>query len=300
MVTDPSVAPEEVIRDADAAMYRAKERGRSRFELFDEESRRRAIARIEFEGAIRQAVERGQLRVRYQPRVALNAVTGAPWLDAQVHWQHPRRGLLGPTEFMPLADGTGMAIPIGRFAVEHALDTFARWRASRPDIRLSLGLSSRQLRDPSLAPALREAVQAGQVEPAAICLEVPEVAVGEDPEAVTATLRALKGIGVGLALSGFGSGAASFSHLRRLPIDALKIHASLVMAVRRSEADASIVGALVRLGHALGLDVVADGVETEAQLDRLRELGCDHAQGGPIGPPMTGERVESVLVAEVT
>jgi diguanylate cyclase (GGDEF)-like protein len=300
MVADPSVSPEAVIRDADAAMYRAKERGHSHFELFDEESRRRAIARIEFEGAIRQAVERGQLRLRYQPMIALNTFTDALWVDAQVHWQHPRRGLLGPAEFMPLADGAGMAIPIGRFALEHALVKFARWRASRPDLRLSLGLSARQLRDPSLASAIREAVQAGKVDPAAICLEVPEGAVGEDPEAVTAALRALKAIGVGLALSDFGAGAATYSHLRGLPVDALKIHASLVRAVGRSEADASIVGALVALGHALGLDVVADGVETEAQLDRLRELGCDYAQGGPIGPPVTGERFEALLVAEVT
>ena len=300
MVADPSVSPETVIRDADAAMYRAKERGRSRYELFDEQARRRAVARIELEAGIRQAVERGELHVHYQPRIALNASTDVPWLDAQVHWQHPRRGPLGPTEFMPLAEDSGMAIPIGRFALEHALVQFACWRASKPDLRLSLGLSPRQLRDPRLASALTDAmIQAGGVDPAAICLEIPEGAVGEDPEAVTAALGALRATGVRLALSDFGSSTASLSSVRRLPIDAVNIHESFVKALGRSEQDGLIVGALVALGHALGLAVVAGGVETGAQLDRLRELGCDSAQGRLIGPPVTGEQAEALLIARV-
>ena len=150
MVADPSVPPETVIREADAAMYRAKERGRSRFELFDEESRRRAIARIELEAELRQAVDRDQLRLQYQPRIALNEFTDVLWVDAQVHWEHPRRGLLGPEEFMPVADATGSAAAISRFAIEHALHQLAHWRAAKPDMRLSLGMSARQLRDDGL------------------------------------------------------------------------------------------------------------------------------------------------------
>ncbi len=298
MVGDPAVSPETVIREADAAMYRAKERGRSRYELFDEESRQRAVARIELERAIRQAVERGQLRVHYQPMVVLNSFRDVLWVDAQVHWQHPRRGLLGPAEFMPLAEAIGMATPIGRFALEHALVQFASWRESRPDMRLSLSLSSRQLRDPTLASVLSDAIRAAGVDPGTICLEVPEGAVGEDPGAVTATLRTLKATGVRLALRDFGSGAASFSRLRGLPIDAIKIHDSFVKALGESDEDAPILGALVELGHALGLAVVADGVETAAQLEQLRELGCDGAQGDLIGPPVTGEQAQ-VLLAEV-
>jgi diguanylate cyclase (GGDEF)-like protein len=299
MVGDPAVSPETVIREADAAMYRAKERGRSRYELFDEESRQRAVARIELERAIRQAVERGQLRVHYQPMVVLNSFRDVLWVDAQVHWQHPRRGLLGPAEFMPLAEAIGMATPIGRFALEHALVEFASWRESRPDMRLSLSLSSRQLRDPSLASVLSGAIRAAEVDPGTICLEVPEGAVGEDPGAVRATLRTLKATGVRLALRDFGSGAASFSRLRGLPIDAIKIHDSFVKALGKSDEDAPILGALVELGHALGLAVVADGVETAAQLEQLRELGCDGAQGDLIGPPVTGEQAQALLVAEV-
>ena len=299
MVTDPTVSPETVIREADAAMYRAKERGRSRFELFNEESRRRAVARIELETAVRQAVERGQLRVRYQPRIPLNAFTRALWVDAQVHWQHPRRGLLGPAEFMPLAEATGMAIPIGSYALEHAIVQFGCWHASKPDMRLSVALSSQQLHDANLTSVLSDAIRAGHVDPSTICLEVPEGAVGEDPDALTATLRTLKATGVRLALRDFGSGAASFSRLRELPIDAITIHQTFVKSLAESSQDASIVGALVELGHALGLAVVADGVDTQAQLERLRELGCDGAQGDLIGVPLTGEQAEALLVAEV-
>ena len=160
MVADPTVAAETIIREADAAMYRAKERGRSRFELFDEESRLRGIARIELEAAIRQAVDRGQLRLHYQRRIALGEFRHVPWVDAQVHWQHPRRGLLGPAEFMPLAEETGMAVPIGQFALEHAVAQLASWRASRPGTRLSLGISSRQARDANLASVVREVIRA--------------------------------------------------------------------------------------------------------------------------------------------
>ncbi len=299
MVADPTVSPETVIREADAAMYRAKERGRSRFELFDEESRRRAVAGIELEGAIREAVHRGELRLHYQPRISLNAFADVRWVDAQVHWQHPRRGLLGPAEFMALAEDTGMAIPIGRFALEHALVELGSWCAYRPDMRLSLALSPGQLRDPSLASLLSDAIRAAEVDPGAIYLEVPEGAVGEDPEAVTATLRTLKATGVRLALRDFGSGAASFSRLRQLPIDLIKIHEGFVKTLGESDEDASIVGALVELGHALGLGVIADRVDTEAQLEQLRKLGCDGAQGDLIGPAMTGEQAQALLVAEI-
>ena len=299
MVADPSVPPETVIREADAAMYRAKERGRSRFELFDEDSRRRAIARIELEAELRQAVDRDQLRLQYRPRIALNEVTDVLWVDAQVHWQHPRRGLLDPEEFMPVADATGSATAILRFALEHALHRLAHWRTSKPEMRLSLGMSARQLRDASLESVLSDAINASGVAPGAVCLEIPEGAVGEDPEAVTETLRALEETGVRLALSDFGSGAAPFSRLRQLPIDALKIHRSFIRELGESDEDASIVVALVELGHALGLGVVADGVETEAQLETLRELGCDAAQGDLIGLPATEEQTHALLAAEV-
>jgi diguanylate cyclase (GGDEF)-like protein len=299
MVADPTVAPETIIREADAAMYRAKERGRSRFELFNEDSRRRAVARIELEAAIRRAVPDDQLRVRYRPRIALNQFTDVLWVDAEVHWEHPRRGLLGPEEFMGLAEDTGAAIEIGRFALEQAVTQLARWRAFKPDMRLSLGISARQLRDPNLATAVSDAIDATRVDPGAICLEVPEAGLTEDPDAAIAALRTIKATGVRIALDGFGLGGSSLSRLRELPVDALKIHHSFTHALGDSDEDASIVIALIELGHALGLGVIADGVETETQLEQLRDFGCDAVQGDLIGGPVSGEHTEAVLVAEV-
>ncbi len=297
MVADPTVPADTVIREADAAMYRAKERGRSRYELFDEDSRRRAVARIELEAAIRQAVERSELRVRYQPRIALQHFTAVAWLDAHVFWHRSQHGLIPAEEFMPLAQDTGMAIPIGRFALEHGLAQLARWRESKPDMRLSLSISGRQLRDAKLASALSDALRVTDVDPGAICLEIPEGAVGEDPVAAIAALRSLKATGVRLALGDFGSGACPFTHLRELPIDALRINENFIRPLGESAEDASIVSALIELGHALGLGVVADGVETEAQIEQLRELGCDAAQGRLIGPLVSAEQVEALLVA---
>jgi EAL domain-containing protein (putative c-di-GMP-specific phosphodiesterase class I) len=280
-------------------MYRAKEHGRSRFELFDEDSRRRALARIELETAIRDAVEQRELTVHYQQRIVLHGFTNVTWVDAQVHWQHPRRGLIAPAEFMSLAEDTGTVIPIGRFAIEHALGQLASWRAAKPDMRMSLTISARQLRDANLTSVVSEALRATDVDPGAICLEVPESAVGDDPDAALAALRALKATGVRLALSNFGAGGSSFSRLRELPIDLLKINGTFIRALGESEEDASIVVALIELGHALGLGVVAEGVETEAQLEQLREFGCDAAQGELIGRPVTGEQTEELLIAEV-
>jgi diguanylate cyclase (GGDEF)-like protein len=299
MVANPTVAAETVLREADAAMYRAKERGRSCFELFNEDSRQRAVARIELEAAMRQALERGQLRLHYQPRIGLNRFTDVLWVDAQVQWAHPRRGLLGPTEFMPLAEDTGTAAEIGRFALEHAVTQLARWRASKPDMRLSLAISSQQLRDPNLAVTLSDAIGATGVDPGALCLEVPEASVSDDPEDAIAALRTLKATGVRIALADFGRGGSSLSRLRELPVDALKIHRSFIHELGESDEDASILIALIELGHALGLGLVADGVETEAQLEQLRELGCDAAQGELIGPPVSGEQTEALLVVKV-
>ena len=299
MVADPTVPAETVIREADAAMYRAKEHGRSRFELFDEESRGRALARIELEAAIRQAVEQRELRVHYQQRIALHGFTDVTWVDAQVHWERPGRGLIAPSEFMTLADDTGTAVPIGRFAIEHALEQLASWRKWKPDMRLSLTVSARQLRDADLASVVSAALRANGIDPGAICLEIPESAIGEDPDAAVSALSTLKATGVRLALSNFGSGGSSLSRLRELPIDVLKINGTFIRELGESEEDASIVVALIELGHALGLGIVADGVETQAQLEQLRELGCDAAQGQLIGAPVTREQTEALLVAEV-
>ena len=297
MVADPTVSPETVIREADAAMYRAKDRGRSRFELFDEDSRRRAVERIELEAAIRQAVERRELRVHYQPSLVLHDLCEVTGVEALVRWQHPTRGLISAREFMPVADDIGLVVPIGRFVLDHALAQLARWRTRKPEMTLSLNISWRQLRDPDLPVTLQGALIAYGLHPTAICLEVAESAVAEDPDAAIDSLERLRATGVRIALDDFGSGTSSLSRLRELPIDELKLHESFIGPLGTSPEDASVVGALVDLGHALGLAVVAEGVERESQIEQLRDLGCDAAQGYAIGRPVSEEQLEALLVA---
>jgi diguanylate cyclase (GGDEF)-like protein len=298
MVADPTVSPETILREADAAMYRAKERGRSRYELFDEDSRRRAIERLELEAALAQALDRCELRVHYQPTRLLHdgEVTG---VEALVRWQHPGRGLLAARDFMPMAGDAGLAIPIGRFVVEHALAELARWRAGRPEMTMSLNLSSAQLRDPALPSLMTQAIRAAGLEPSAVCLEIAEAELRHDPDTAISALEKLKATGVRLAIDDFGTGASPLARLRELPIDALKIHDSFTAGLGASREDAGVVGALVELGHALGLDVVAEGVETQAQLEHLRELGCDAAQGYAVGRPVSGDQMDALLVAGV-
>ncbi len=299
LVSDPTVSPEAIIREADAAMYRAKDRGRSRYELFDEDSRLRAIERMELEAAIQQAVERGELRVHYQPHLILHGMDVMAGVEALVRWQHPTRGLLTATEFMPLADDAGLSVPIGRFVVEQAVAQLSRWRMHKPDMTISVNISLRQLRDPGLPTLLSEAVQSAEVDPAAIYLEVTETALAEDPDAALRALDDVKTTGVRIVIDDFGAGALSLSRLTRMPVDAIKIHESFVAGLGADPENAGLVGALVELGHALGLDVIAEGVETEAQLALLRELGCDAAQGYAIGRPVSEEQFEAALVAEV-
>jgi diguanylate cyclase (GGDEF)-like protein len=299
MVNDPTVTPDTIIREADAAMYRAKARGRSRFELFDEDSRGRANERIELEAALREALERDEFRVHYQPHVILHGMDEVNGVEALVRWQHPTRGLLAAGEFMPVADEVGLAVPIGRFVLQQALIEFSRWRARKPGMTLSLNVSARQLSDPALPALISEPVHAGELDPAGIYLDVSEVGLAENPESTIHALRALKQTGVRITIDDFGVGALSLSWLTQMPVDALKIHESFVASLGAGAENAAVVGALVELGHALGLDVIAKGVETEAQLEQLRALGCDAVQGYAIGRPVAGEELEAVVVAEV-
>jgi diguanylate cyclase (GGDEF)-like protein len=297
IVQDPVSSPDQVLRDADAAMYRAKELGGGRLELFDESSRQRASQRLQLEGALRRAVERSELRVHYQPTMSLNGETGLNGFEALVRWEHPERGLIEPSEFMAIAEDTGLIVPIGDFVLEQALRQVGRWRQSRPDVTISVNLSTRQLEDPGLASRLARTIDASGTDPSVLCLEVTEDSVEHNPELAARMLGALKTVGVRLALDDFGTGYSSLSSLRKLPVDTLKIHQSFVTGLGDGSGDAAIVGAVVELGHALGLNVVAEGVETDVQLAQLRDLGCDGAQGYLFGRPVTEDEAGALLRA---
>ena len=294
-VVDPSTPPETVIREADAAMYRAKELGRSRYELFDELSRTRALERLELEASLNHAVERSELRVHYQPKVSLSGELGVVGFEALVRWQHPERGLIGPAEFLPVAEETGTMLRIGEYVLDDALRQIARWRRLQPNITVSVNLSAGQLQDAGLVSMLAGQMRAAGIDPSALCVEVSEDAVTQDSMAATAALQGLRALGVKIAIDDYGTGCASLSDLRRLPVDSLKIHESFVGDLDGAENPAPVVGAIVDLGHAFGLDVAAEGVETDLQLARLRALGCDDAQGYFLGRPLPSEDVGALL-----
>jgi diguanylate cyclase (GGDEF)-like protein len=298
VVGDPAVAADTVIREADAAMYRAKELGRSRYELFDESSRERAMERLELETALRHAVDRSELQVHYQPNVSLHdGDADVIGVEALVRWRHPERGLLAPREFIPLAEDMGLMLPIGQFVLEQALIKIPRWRRYKPGMTISVNVSFRQLEDMSLISMLAGAIRASEVDPDALCLEVTESAVTQHPEVTIRALQALKAMGLRLTIDDFGSGPSSLSNLKRLPVDTIKLHESVLSGLGTDPGDAPIVGAVVELGHALGLKVVAEGVETDAQLAELRTLGCDGAQGFLFGRPVPEEEVQALLVS---
>jgi diguanylate cyclase (GGDEF)-like protein len=297
MVSDPETSLEEAIRDADAAMYRAKELGGSRFELFDDRSRRRVAQRSTLEASLHSALELAQLRVHYQPRVSINGDTGLVGFEALVRWEHPERGLITPSEFVPMAEETGLIVPIGEWVIEQALGQVRRWRQSRPGMTISVNLSARQLADPHLVVKLERALQAAGADPGVLWLEVTEDTVQQDPIAVGSALGALDRLGVNLALDDFGMGHSSLQTLRELPVDMLKIHQSFVTALDAEPDASALVGAVVELGHALGLTVIAEGVETDVQLAHLRELGCDGAQGFLFSRPVTEDGVHELLVS---
>jgi diguanylate cyclase (GGDEF)-like protein len=297
MVTDPGIPAETLIREADVAMYRAKELGRSRYELFDESSRHRAMQRLELESALRHAIERSELRVHYQPKFPLADGREPTGFEALVRWQHPERGLIGPDEFMPLAEETGLILQIGEYVISEALRQLVRWRERNPGLTMAVNLSSRQLQDAGLTAMLADALDAFDLDPAGLCLEISDDSVAQHPENLLRAIRGLKGTGVRIAIDDFGTGSSSLRSLRRLPVDLLKIHESFVRGLDGDGEgeEASIIGAVVELGHALGLSVVAEGVETDRQLEELRELGCDEAQGFLLSRPISVQQADELL-----
>ena len=293
---------EMLIRDADAAMYRAKERGRARCELFDAEMRARATHRLEVERELRHALERQELVLHYQPLVSLSGgeITG---LEALVRWQHPERGLLDPQHFVSIAEDSGLIEPIGRWVQESACRQAIEWHEQRPDERpldVSVNLSARQVAHRDLAASIAEILARTGLDPARLRLEITESALVEESATAIATLEALSKIGVGLVLDDFGTGYSSLAYLNRFPFDALKIDRSFVDALGVEQERTAIVEAIIGMARALSLDVIAEGVENEAQLSELRRLGCDYAQGHLFSRALPAEKISALLGNGVT
>ncbi|HVF74006.1 MAG TPA: EAL domain-containing protein [Acidimicrobiales bacterium] len=292
---------EALVRDADAAMYRAKDRGKGRYEVFNEAIRRQAVRRLETEQALGRAVARGELRVEFQPGINLQTGNIAA-VEALVRWQHPQRGLVGPADFIPVAEETGLIVPVGEWVLAQAVDLAAQlqWAASDGGaMTVAVNLSARQLAAPGLVDRVAGLLREYDLPPRALSLEITESVLMEDAEAARRMLVSLKDVGVYLAVDDFGTGYSSLAYLRRFPVDALKIDKSFVDGLGREAEDSAIVRAIVSLAKTLGLDTVAEGVETEAQRDELVALECTYAQGFLWSPAVPVAELELLLRAEV-
>jgi diguanylate cyclase (GGDEF)-like protein/PAS domain S-box-containing protein len=286
-----------LIRDADAALYRAKDRGRGRYEVFDRAMRIRTLERLSLENDLRRALEGEQLRVHYQPLVALRDRT-IVGLEALVQWEHPKRGLVGPLEFIPVAEESGLIGPIGEWVLHEACRQACEWHAASPDaapLAVAVNLSVRQITQRDLSGMVARTLRDTGLGPQSLCLEITESVILDDSDAANQALRALLALGVRMVLDDFGTGYSSLGYLTRLPIDGLKIDRSFVKRLGVSERSTAIVTAIVRMAAALSMEVTAEGVETARQIEELQRLGCHYAQGFHFAHPLPAAEIAEVL-----
>ncbi len=292
--------PESLLRDADAAMYRAKDLGGARHELFNEAMRDRVLDRLRTERALGRALEQGELRLHYQPIVSLDG-RQTEGTEALVRWQDPELGMRSPAEFIPVAEKSSLILRLGEWVIGEACRQAALWRADGRHNELlpvNVNLAARQLADERLPEVVRAAVAQVGLDPGDLALEITESALIEDAEVPAKTLAELRDLGVGVMLDDFGTGYSSLSYLQRFPVDVLKIDRSFVASLSEGSPASAIVGAIVGMGHALGLRVVAEGIETEEQAAEALRLGCDSAQGFLFARPATAATIEEAAHRE--
>jgi diguanylate cyclase (GGDEF)-like protein/PAS domain S-box-containing protein len=292
---------EDVLRDADAAMYRAKAGGRARYEVFDTEMHARALAQLQLEKDLRKAVEEEEFAVFYQPVVSLDAgtITG---IEALLRWRHPQRGLLLPEEFIEMAEQTGLIVPIGWSVMREACRQMSAWLDVLPrpnsDLTLGINLSARQFQQPDLVPRIQEILEETRLNPVHLRLELTEQVVMGDPDLAAAMLGELQERGVRISIDDFGTGYSSIRHLQRLPVSALKIDRSFIAGLTGDGDSAlrGVVQTIVALSESLAIDAIAEGVETLEQLQELRTLGARYAQGFLFSEPMEAEAATQLML----
>jgi diguanylate cyclase (GGDEF)-like protein/PAS domain S-box-containing protein len=291
---------ETVMRDADMAMYRAKSSGRARYELFDSEMHARAVALLRLETDLRRAIEREEFEIHYQPIVALAGgyVIG---FEALVRWRHPQRGLVPPSEFLPVAEETGLMAQIDRWVLQRACRQLAEWQAlfpAQPPLSISVNLSSRDFSQPDLADRIEQELRAAALDGHSLRLEITESAIMEHSEVAADMFERLRRMGVQVYIDDFGTGYSSLSYLHRFPVATLKIDRSFVSRMSSSGENAKIIQTIVMLARDLGMNVIAEGVETSEQCDHLRALRCEYGQGFFFSRPLDDAAVEELLVEQ--
>jgi diguanylate cyclase (GGDEF)-like protein/PAS domain S-box-containing protein len=287
--------PDELLRCADTAMYKAKASGRNTYHFYTSELNQAISARLELDSSLRHALERDEFRVHYQPRIDVESgrIVGA---EALIRWQCPGKGLIPPERFIPVAEETGLIIPIGEWILQEACRQNSAWqRVGLPPISISVNLSPIQFRHAGLVQSVAAALSQAGLDPAYLELELTETLVMHDAERINVAMHALKALGVDIAVDDFGTGYSSLSYLKRFPVDRLKVDKSFVRDIDSDPDDAAIVRAIISLGHALGLKVVAEGVETPAHLEFLQRHRCNEVQGYYFSRPVPAAGMEALL-----
>ncbi|HUZ19013.1 MAG TPA: EAL domain-containing protein [Acidimicrobiales bacterium] len=292
----PDQTPQALLRDADAALYRAKELGRGGYELFNEQMRARAVERLATVNALHRAIERDELLLYYQPIVELvsGSIVG---MEALVRWQHHERGLVPPTEFIPLAEESGLIVELGRWVLREACAQARRWSEALPGstLTMSVNLSARELQHPMVVEEVADALASARVDPRRLVLEITESVLMNDTRATLDRLQQLRDLGVRLAIDDFGTGYSSLASLRRLPVDVLKIDKSFIDGLGVDRDESAITRTVVRLAQALGLETVAEGVERAEVAAELLTLGCHLAQGYHFSRPLPAAELDQLL-----
>jgi EAL domain-containing protein (putative c-di-GMP-specific phosphodiesterase class I) len=290
--------PESLLRNADSAMYRAKEAGRNTYQLCTDEMKSRAMERLSLEARLRVAIREEQLMLAYQPQI--NLVTGRTiGVEALVRWNDPERGVVSPASFIPIAEESRLIVPLGEWVLRTACRQTKEWheRGSGP-IRIAVNLSARQFAQQDLVEMVRSALDEVKLDPSYLELEITETTAMQNAEVTVDVLRALRDIGVGISIDDFGMGYSSLNYLKRFPITAVKIDRAFVRDLATDEGDAAIVSAVIGMARSLRLRVVAEGVETAEQFTLLRHKNCDEAQGFYFSRPTAPENLSRMLLEQ--
>ncbi|PYS33535.1 MAG: hypothetical protein DMF75_09120, partial [Acidobacteria bacterium] len=287
--------PENMLRDADTAMYRAKAQGKACYEIFDKGMHTHAVYLLQMENDLRRAIDREELRVHYQPIVSLDSGQLAGF-EALVRWQHPERGFINPSDFIPLAEDTGLIVPLGIWVLRRACEQLGKWQwqsAANRSLFMSVNLSGKQVARPRLVSEIRQVLEETRIDPKYLKLEITESAVMENAETAVQLLRRLKALGVQLSIDDFGTGYSSLGYLHRFPVNTLKIDRSFVGRIGEAAENIEIVRTIISLAENMGMEVVAEGVETLSQLAQLRKLNCQYGQGYLFSRPVDAESVST-------